>query len=211
MRCINPKIQYLWPILLVAVAALLFGCGRGNPSKRTPIHLNPNMDNQEKYEAQETSRFFADGSAMRQPVPGTVARGQLHDDEVYYLGTKSDGSPVEKAPVQIDMLLLKRGRERFDIYCSPCHSRVGDGRGIMVNRGYLPPPSFHTERIRNMLDGEIFGVISNGIRNMPAYGRQIDIDDRWAIICYLRALQRSHNASLNDIPEELRSKVTSGQ
>ena len=189
----------------------LAGCGRGRPSKNPPIHLNPNMDNQEKYKAQARSNYFTDGSAMRQPVPGTVAQGFLRDDDTYYLGIEADGSFVKKAPIEYDMLLLKRGRERYDIYCSPCHSRIGDGRGIMVSRGYLPPPTFHSDRIRNVPDGEIFNVITHGVRNMPAYAHQINVDDRWAIVCYLRALQRSQSAGLEDVPEELREKVKPGQ
>ena len=121
--------------------------------KMAKTHLNPNMDRQEKYKAQSESEFFADGSAMRQPAEGTVARGLLRDDIEFYEGKRKNGKFLEKIPVEIDMDLMKRGQERYNIYCSPCHSRVGDGRGIMIDKGYLPPPSFHMDRIREMPDG----------------------------------------------------------
>ena len=110
-------------------------------------------------------------------------------------------------PIEIDMKTMKRGQERFDIYCSPCHSRVGDGRGIIIDKGFPPPPSFHIDRIREMPDGEIFDVITNGLRNMPSYGHQVMPADRWAIIIYLRALQRSQNATLSDVPDSIRKEL----
>jgi mono/diheme cytochrome c family protein len=199
-------------ILVLALAALtLFmfvaGCGRGRPSRRTPIHINPNMDEQEKYKPQAESKFFADGATMRMPVPGTVALDELHDSIVYYTGKDARGEYVEDNPLEINLQLLQRGRERFDIYCSPCHSRVGDGRGIMVSRGYVPPPSFHQDNIIQMKNGYYFDVISHGVRNMPTYGNQVRVADRWAIVAYLRALQRSWNATVDDVPEELRNKI----
>jgi mono/diheme cytochrome c family protein len=165
------------------------------------------MDHQPKYKAQAKSLYFEDGAAMRTPVAGTVARGQLREDDAYYRGLKSDGTPIKSIPVPITQALLERGQERFNIYCSPCHSRVGDGRGIMIARGYVPPPTFHDERLRNIEDGYIFNVITNGIRNMPPYRYQVPVEDRWAIVAYMRALQRSQNATLDDIPTELRQEV----
>ena len=165
------------------------------------------MDRQQKYRAQAYSPFFDDGATMRVPVAGTVARGELRDDDVFYRGKTAAGDFVRKGPLPVTMQLLERGQERYDIYCSPCHSRVGDGRGIMVTRGYVPPPSFHTDRIREFPDGQIFDVISNGVRNMPSYRHQIPPGDRWAIAAYLRAVQRSQKASVEDIPVELRDKV----
>ncbi|MBN1212720.1 MAG: cytochrome c [candidate division Zixibacteria bacterium] len=203
------RYKFLFGTLSLLIIALLLtvGCTREQPSDEPPIHLNPDMDNQPKYKAQSESKFFADSAAMRQPVAGTVARGNLREDNIFYTGAIADSQFVKKNPVLINMQLLKRGRERFDIYCSPCHSRVGDGRGIMVTRGYVPPPSFHDDRLRSMPDGQIFDVITNGIRNMPSYRHQITPDDRWAIVAYLRALQRSRNAGLEDIPVELKDKV----
>ncbi|MCB2231555.1 cytochrome c [bacterium] len=194
-------------IILLALALLISGCTRHRPSDKPPIHPNPNMDSQPRYNPQAPSEFFADGKAMRTPVAGTVARGWLEDDPEYYTGMTADGKEVRQSPVPIDMELLKRGRERYDIYCSPCHSRVGDGKGIMIQRGYIPPPSFHEERLRDTTDGYIFHVITNGIRNMPAYHFQIPVQDRWAIVAYLRALQRSKHATAADVPSDIRENV----
>jgi mono/diheme cytochrome c family protein len=202
--------QVLVLTTIYALLAMLSGCTRGRPSSEPPIHPNPNMFHQEKYKPQSESEFFADGSSMRQPVPGTVARGELDLDDAYYRGKDSAGAFIKQLPVEMAMELLARGQERFNIYCSPCHSRVGDGRGIMISRGYVPPPSFHDDRIRTMPDGQIFNTITNGIRNMPSYGGQIPVADRWAIIAFLRALERSHNAAINDVPVELQDKVRQG-
>lgn len=194
--------------LLVLVTLLVVsGCTRKQPSKEPPIHLNPNMDNQGKVKPQSVSRFFEDGAGMRSSIDGTVARGQLRDDDAFYRGVDAQGKHIKTLPVVITPQLLQRGRERYDIYCSPCHSRLGDGRGIMIKRGYVPPPSFHIDRVRDFDDGYIFNVISNGVRNMPAYAHQVPVSDRWAIIAYIRALQRSQNAAVEDVPEELRDKI----
>jgi len=193
--------------LMIIGLIILAGCARERPSTRTPIHPNPDMDNQPKYRAQSESKFFADSATMRVPVAGTVARGYLRDDDVYYQGKTPDGKFVPTNPEPVTTQLLRRGQERFNIYCSPCHSRLGDGKGIMVTRGYIPPPSFHTDRIRAFPDGHIYDVITNGIRNMPSYSHQIPPHDRWAIIAYLRALERSQNATINDVPVELRDKI----
>jgi mono/diheme cytochrome c family protein len=165
------------------------------------------MDLQPKYKPQSASQFFADSSAQRIPVAGTVPRGQLRQNDQYYKGIDSRSSFLGEMPVAITMQLLERGRERYNIYCSPCHSRVGDGKGIIIGRGYPPPPSFHEDRIIELSDGHIFDVISHGIRNMPAYNHQVPVDDRWAIVAYLRALQRSQKASLQDVPPEMRQKI----
>jgi mono/diheme cytochrome c family protein len=194
---------------LVAALLILVAC-QGTPTQRPPIDLNPDMDDQPKYLPQAKSEFFADSATMRMPVAGTVARGELRADDAYYRGMDADGNPVKRSPVPVTLKELERGQERFNIYCSPCHSRVGDGKGIMVQHGYVPPPSFHQDRIRDFPDGHIFDVITHGIRNMPSYAHQIPVADRWAIIAYVRALQRSQNASLNDVPVELRNKVQRG-
>lgn len=202
------RMRYLVSGLVLTVVALSsLGCVRGRPSDDPPIHLNPNMDRQQKYLPQAQSEFFVDGMTMRKPVAGTVARGELNEDNAYYRGRDERDSLIAKIPVAVTMQLLQRGQERFNIYCSPCHGKIGDGKGIVVQRGMLPPPSFHDERILKVPDGHIFDVISNGIRNMPTYRHQIPVPDRWAIVAYLRALQRSQNATLNDIPAEMRGSV----
>jgi mono/diheme cytochrome c family protein len=194
-------------LLFIAFATAASGCFRERPSEKPPIHLVPDMDNQPKYKAQEENKFFDDGSAMRQPVPGTVARGQLREDAVYFTGLDENGDTVSTSPVKTEMQLLTRGQERFNLYCSPCHGRAGDGQGIMLSRGYVPPPTFHSDRMRDLPDGYIFDVISNGVRNMPSYRQQIPVEDRWAIIAYFRALQRSQHATIEDIPQEQRPNL----
>lgn len=193
-------------LITVSTLFLLFNC-RGQISNKPPVHLNPDMDDQPKFEAQEKNDFFPDHSAMRVPVPGTVARGEYHEDETYFSGKDRNGQAIDYIPREITMALLKRGQERFNIYCAPCHGRVGDGRGMVVKKGFPPPPSFHQDVIRAYPDGHIFDVITNGIRNMPSYKHQIPVDDRWAIVAYFRALQRSQHATLDDVPEELRDKI----
>lgn len=193
--------------ILVIILLSASGCYRGKPSEKPPIHPIPDMDTQPKYKAQRQSKFFADSSDMRMPVEGTVARGYLREDTEYYQGKDSSGEFIAKAPVEINMQTMKRGEERYDIYCSPCHSRIGDGHGIIIDKGFPPPPSFHTDRIIGLPDGEIYDVISNGLRNMPSYGQQVMPADRWAIVIYLRALQRSQNASISDVPENMRDKL----
>jgi mono/diheme cytochrome c family protein len=195
-------------IFLIAATALFTDCYRGQPSKKPPIHLIPDMDSQPKYDAQEQSSYFWDGSTMRLPVEGTVAIGHLNDNVAYYKGKNNNGSFVKANPVEVTLPMLKRGQQRYNIYCAPCHGQVGDGNGIIVKKGYLPPPSFHSERIRALGDGAVCDIISNGIRNMPSYAHQIPVQDRWAIVAYVQALQKSQNATINDVPEELREKIT---
>jgi len=202
--------RYKINLLIMALAMFLIsGCYQGRPSKNEPIHLNPNMDHQQKVRPQSESGFYADGSGMRIPPAGTVARGQLQEDVEYYTGKDENGNFVKGYPEQVNynLDLILRGQNRFDIYCSPCHGRVGNGKGIVPARGMLPPPSFHEERILKFDEGQIFDVISNGVRNMPPYKFQIPVEDRWAIISYFRTLQRSQNATINDIPENMRDQV----
>lgn len=194
---------YLKTILSLLIIMLVgMSCLRGQPSEKTPIHLNPNMDDQNRYDPQERSKFFADGSAMRVPEEGTIARGELREDDAYYKGTDAAGEFINTIPVRVDRALMSRGQERYNIYCAPCHSLAGDGKGIVPKRGFLPPPSFHDEKVRAFSDGYIYSVISNGVRNMPAYKKQIPVNDRWAIVAYVRALQRTQNATANDVPED---------
>jgi mono/diheme cytochrome c family protein len=185
----------LRPAVARCAAALLAtgavaGCARGCTSSRPPIHVNPNMDYQEKYQPLEESRFFYDGSAMRLPVPGTVARGQLHEDGPWHTGRDVSGAFVAAMPVEPTQALAARGRERYAIYCQPCHAKSGDGKGILFERGGVPTPSYHEPRIREMADGEMFDVITNGKGLMKPYRYPVPAQDRWAIIAHVRSLQR---------------------
>jgi len=184
-----------------ALAAASAGC-RGQVSRKPPIHLNPNMDNQERFDSQEPNPFFSDHRAMRPEVPGTVAVGSLKDDPHLYRG-ELDGRPADTLPVPVDHTLLRRGRERYGIYCTPCHDGSGTGDGIIVRNGMLPPPSLHEPRLRSMRAGQIFQTISLGVRNMPPYAAQIPAKDRWAIVAYVRALQLSRDAAIDQVPQDI--------
>lgn len=177
---------------------VLMSC-RGQKSEKPPIHPNLNMDQQEYFEPQEVNEFFDDNRAMRKPVEGTIARGNLKQDKAYHQGINEDSSFVEEIPVEVTKSFLYRGQDRYNIYCQPCHGATGDGQGIIManNYGYVPAPSFHQDRIREESDGYLYSAIANGIRTMPSYAHQVPVDDRWAIVAYIRALQRSQY-----VPEE---------
>ncbi len=170
-------------------------CARGCTSSRPPIHLNPSMDDQPKVRAQTASTFFYDGSSMRQPVPGTIPIGGLKEDGAFFTGKGADGQFVATSPVPLTDAVLERGRQRATIYCQPCHDARGDGKGILLQRGNVPTASFHQEKILNYPDGQIFDVITNGTGLMSGYKWPIPPADRWAIVAYVRDLQRKRSAS----------------
>ena len=178
----------------------LTGCARGCPSSRPPIHINPSMDDQPKVLPQTASRFFRDGQSMRQPVPGTVPIGGLKEDTAFFTGKGADGQFVTTSPVPVDERLVERGRQRYTIYCQPCHAARGDGKGILFQRGNVPTATFHQERILRIADGQIFDVITNGMALMPAYRWPIPPADRWAIVAHVRELQRKRQASATGAP-----------
>jgi mono/diheme cytochrome c family protein len=167
------------------------------------------MHNQPKYRGLRASAFFADGSSARPLVEGTVARGTLQEDEGFFTG-KIDKIDVKELPFAVDEQVLNRGQERFNIYCSPCHDRTGSGNGIVVQRGYRQPPSFHTDRLRQADAGHFFDVMTNGFGAMPDYKVQIAPRDRWAIVAYIRALQLSQHAAAADVPGGDPTKVPGG-
>jgi hypothetical protein len=182
-------------ILALASALALGGCARGCTSSRPPIHPNPSMDDQPKVLPQTASRFFYDGSSMRQPVPGTVAIGGLKEDVAFFTGKDADGQFVPTIPVPVNEALLERGRQRYAIYCQPCHDGRGDGKGILFQRGNVPTASFHQEKILKYADGQIFDVITNGTGLMSGYAWPIPPADRWAIIAHVRELERKRLAA----------------
>ncbi len=190
-------------ILTLAAAAFLFGACQGQISEKPPVHPQMNMDQQDRKEAQEENTFFADGRSMRQPVEGTIARGYKKDDLAYYEGVDSRGNWIEEMPVDVTKDLLYRGKERYEIFCTPCHGTIGDGQGIiMVGKyGYVPAPSYHDQRLVDAPDGELYSAIYNGVRSMPSYATQIPADDRWAIVAYIRALQKSQNVDEDQMRE----------
>jgi mono/diheme cytochrome c family protein len=173
---------------------VLTGCARGCTSSRSPIHLNPSMDDQPKALAQTASAFFFDGASMRQPVPGTIPIGGLKEDTPFFTGRGADGQFVTAIPHAVDDALVERGRQRYEIYCQPCHDARGDGRGILFQRGNVPTATFHQEKIVKYADGQIFDVITNGTGLMSGYRWPIPPADRWAIVAYVRGLQRERLA-----------------
>ena len=182
-----------WLARLGCLVGCLAGCHR-------------DMQNQPRYEPLEPSTFFADGMSARPLVAGTVARGQLNEDEAFFTG-KEESKFVAELPVEADRELLLRGQERFNIYCSMCHAATGDGNGMIVQRGFRRPPSLHIERLRNAPAGHFFDVITGGFGAMPSYAAQIEPRDRWTIVAYVRALQLSQNAQLDDVPADERAKL----
>ena len=158
------------------------------------------MHDQPRFKPLARSDFYADMRSARPPVEGTVARGEWHEDSYFYSG-KVGNQPGDAIPFPVSEEVLARGQERFNIYCSPCHSRLGDGNGMIVQRGFRPPPSFHTDRLRKAPLGYFYGVITNGFGAMPEYASQILPRDRWDIVAYIRALQLSQNATAADLPE----------
>ena len=181
------------PCLALVLLSALAGC-------------HTDMRDQPRYEPFEASTFFLDGQSARPLVPGTVARGQLQEDVPFHTG-KEGTTFVAEIPVAVDRELLERGRERFEIYCSVCHGVTGDGDGMVVRRGFKRPPSYHSERLRAVAAGQMFDVITNGFGAMPRYSVQIEPRDRWAIVAYVRVLQLSQNATLEDVPEQERARL----
>lgn len=167
---------------------------------RLDMHLQP------RYNPEGPSTFFSDGRSARDPVPGTVARGQLRIDDHLYAG-KVDGKDAEQFPFPIKAADMARGQQRYNIYCSPCHDYLGTGNGMIVQRGFPQPPSFHIDRLRQAPAGHFFSVITNGYGAMYSYASRISPEDRWRIAAYIKALQLSQQAQLADLPPEARSKL----
>src|SRR5262249_18586962 len=191
------------PVLL---AVLALGACRGQPSTDEPIHLIGDMQWQPKYLPESASPLWQDGRAQRPLVDGTVAQGHLDEDVGYFTGKVGD-KYLAKAPIKVDDATLNRGEERFNIYCSPCHDRTGSGHGLVAQRGYPQPVSLISDRVTGMPDGQIFETITHGVRNMPAYRKQVPPDDRWKIVTWVRVLNRAANSKLADVPQEMRDKI----
>jgi cytochrome c553 len=177
----------------VLAVATLAGC-------RLDMHVQP------KYLPYEPSEFFGDGRSARQPVAGTVARGQLRIDEHLYTG-KVDGKLADTFPFPITANDILRGQQRYNIYCTPCHDYTGNGQGMIVKRGFQQPPSYHIDRLRKAPVGHFFDVMTNGLGVMYSYASRISPEDRWRIAAYIRALQLSEDAKIEDVPEGERSKL----
>jgi mono/diheme cytochrome c family protein len=199
-----------------AVAAAMMGVGvlaisgcTAGRQRATPIEVWDDMRRQEKFKPQAATSFFADGRASRRAPAGTIARGYLKEDDVLHTGLVALGMYAGRNPHPINPDLLKTGQARFNTYCSPCHDRVGTGKGIVALRTpSWQPTNLHEPRVRAMTDGELFSVITDGRRSMPAYKYQIQSElDRWAIVAYLRALQRASTGTVDDVPVNLRAEL----
>jgi mono/diheme cytochrome c family protein len=180
-------------ILTVACAAALFfvsGC-----------QIRQDMADQPKYKPLAPTDFFADGRSERPAIANTVARGAL-DEDALFVSKDSNAFPIELTPE-----LMKRGKDRYGIFCTPCHGLQGDGNGMVAMRGMKHPPTYHSDRLRKVPNGYLFDVITNGFGGMLSYSAQIPPRDRWAIIAYVRALQLSRNAPVSELPSELRDKL----
>lgn len=164
------------------------------------------MHDQAKLEPLEASAFFEDGRASRPTLAGTVARGQLNADKVLHTGMGPEGFATE-IPLTVNADFVRWGQTRFNIYCSPCHDRAGDGRGMIVERGYPEPTSFHEQRLRDAAPGYFFSAITNGFGVMPSYAMQVPVNDRWAIVAYIKSLQLSRTAQFSDLTEDERKKL----
>jgi mono/diheme cytochrome c family protein len=194
------RLSILHIAILVLLSSLFMSC-RGQLSEKPPISPQQNMQFQKRFNAQEQNEFFANNMAMRAPVEGTVARGKLRQNSALYEGRDEDGNYVTEIPFEVTRSFLYRGQERYDIFCTPCHGATGDGRGIIMTGqyGYVPAPSYHRQESYDMPDGQFYAAITEGIRSMPAYNTQIEVEDRWAIVAYIRALQRSQNVPREEI------------
>jgi mono/diheme cytochrome c family protein len=164
------------------------------------------MHDAPSYDPLQEAPFFTNGAASRTLVANTVARGQLHEDELFYTG-KVDGQPATEFPMPVTAALMARGQERFNVFCTPCHGRTGLGNGMIVQRGFRQPPSYHEERLRNAPVGYFFDVMTNGFGAMQDYSAQVPPADRWAIAAYIRALQLSQAATLADVPADHRGDL----
>jgi mono/diheme cytochrome c family protein len=185
----------LFAITLGTLSILTAGCSRLD------------MQDQPKYKAQGASEFFADGRNGRPELDGTIARGELHEDTAFYDGKDAAGGDTADFPIAVDKIVLQRGQQRYDIYCAPCHGRLGNGMGMIVQRGFKQPPSYHIDRLRNAPVGHLYDVITNGYGAMLNYAQQVSVRDRWAIVAYIRALQYSQNANVSDLPTEARAQL----
>ncbi len=165
------------------------------------------MQDQPKYIPLRPSDFFLDGRSARPLSEGTIPRGHLNDDPAFFTGKGADGKLVTYFPIAVTKDVILRGQQRFNVYCSPCHDRTGSGNGMIVRRGYRRPPSYHTQRLIEQPDGHFFDVMTNGFGAMPDYAVQIQPQDRWAIVAYIRALQLSQQATINDVPADARGQL----
>ena len=168
------------------------------------------MHDAPRFTALQQNPFYADQRSSRPLIDGTVARGQLRDNDAFYTGMTAPNTPVALIPMAVTHETVARGRDRFNVYCAPCHGRTGEGNGMIVQRGYKQPPSFHDPRLRAAAAGYYYDVMTKGFGQMPDYAAQIQPKDRWAVVAYVRALQLSQHATVADVPAADRGKLDAG-
>jgi mono/diheme cytochrome c family protein len=196
---------YIVTIFVVVALVSVLGF-RGTKFTAPPLDVFPEwafpgMKYQPKYQPQGESAFFADGRADRAPVARTVARGMLREDDALYLGKDGAGAFVRGFPgaVKVDVKFIERGRDRYAIYCQPCHGALGDGNGVTKRYGMGATPSYHDDRLRSMAEGELYNTITNGKNTMLPYADKLAPEDRWAVVAYVRALQRAQQGKPGDV------------
>ncbi len=185
-----------WEFALIAIVLVSAGCRQ-------------DMHNQPKYRPLRASTFFADGRSSRMPVVNTIARGQLREDTLLYEG-KINGQLADEFPMPVTAEVMARGQERYEVFCAPCHGLTGQGNGMVVQRGFRAPPSYHEERLRSAPVGYYFDVMTHGFGAMQDYAAQVPVADRWAIAAYIRALQYSQHATVDDVPADRRAEFADG-
>lgn len=212
MRRRLPTILFIATLLAILPFAFIFKA-RATTSKLPRVHLIQGMDNQGRFKSQQVNPLFADAREERPPVAGTIARGRMPSPDAARLGI-ANGAWVDAFPMPVSASLLHRGRERFGIYCAPCHGLAGFGDGMVAVRAdhlqegtWVPPTSLHDATVLARPLGHLYNTITNGIRTMPSYGPQIPEADRWAIVAYLRALQLSQRAPVALLTEDERVKL----
>jgi len=198
---------FLLIFVLCVVTVVAIAGRRGSHSRREPIEIFPDMNRQPKLRPQNVDTFFEDGRSSRLPIPGTIARGDHYEDVPYNTG-RIPGTTnfIDALPVEVTESMMARGKQRFGINCTPCHGAAGDGKGITSKYGMIPA-NLHDKRIVELNDGEIFNTITYGKGLMGPYGPNVTVEDRWAIIAYLRALQLSQLGTMDDVPEPLRAAL----
>ncbi|HEX8373462.1 MAG TPA: cytochrome c [Chthoniobacterales bacterium] len=219
--------RYFFLILLLVAVGVIAAAGfRGSISRKPPTELIPDMDRQAKYKPQKTSEFFADGRVERPPVPGTVPFGYNEPRKItvkesepgnFYKGFTQGDDYIDTGkigtswgtgiPIPVTEALVTRGHQRYQINCAVCHGANGSGNGIVTQYGLVGVPSYHQARLRDMADGEIYDVIVHGRNTMMPYGDKVTREDRWAIVAYVRALQRAQNAAKSDVPADVLAKL----
>lgn len=224
-------LRYFFVIFAVVTVAVIALAGfRGGKMTHPPIEIFPDMDHQPRYDPQTTSNFFADGRAQRPPVPGTVPMGYTIANRYWQIGADDSSAQSSFAkhpdyyntgklgevygdgiPVEVTERLMARGQERYNINCAICHDQAGTGNGVIKSYGLTTIASLQDDRIRTSPDGYLFSVITNGKNTMGAYGPQISIEDRWAIVSYLRALQKSQGVKIADLPQAKQQELNSKQ